>query len=71
MKRWRYTDSFWGGFVLAGSLHSLLEDAIGQEGMARMVRDGWVSAKVTVPLALFGVLIAAFGYFISRRKETE
>ena len=53
-----YLKGMMGGWILCNSVTSLQQDAIGKEAYLRMANDGWISASITVPLAIFFGLLA-------------
>lgn len=58
MKRPSY--AFWRGALSMGCLHSLVQDALGQEWVADP--RNWIDARITVPLAFLGLLICWGSY---------
>lgn len=65
---------FWAGFVMALALHSLYQDALGRDRYIESVRVGWVSAWVSVPLALLALLLSVAWLVaadLSSRKESD
>lgn len=55
MKRTSY---IWVGFLVSGAVDSLIADARGLEGHLAHVREHWVDARITLPLAI-AALVAA------------
>jgi len=56
MKPW--LKLFFSGWLMNSATRSLEQDAIGQRGYMRLIEDAWVSAWITVPLALLFVWVA-------------
>ena len=56
-------NKFWLGYCTAVCVTSLVQDALGPEGVAAR----WIDARITVPLALTGLV--AVLVFVSK-KET-
>ena len=56
---------FWSGLIGAWSLDSLMQDAIGQEAYLHRIEDHWVSAAITVPIAITTLTIAIAMYVIA------
>ena len=59
---------FWMGWWFSSCMRSLIEDFYGKESFMRMCQDGWVSGWITVPLALFGIMVVAFVLTMIIRK---
>lgn len=54
---WR---SFLAGIIFHSATRSLYEDLLGKERYLRMVDVGWMSAWITVPIALVMIGIVLF-----------
>jgi hypothetical protein len=66
MKPW--LKLFFSGWLFSTAVHSLEQDAIGQEKYAKLVMDAWISAWVTVPLAVFMIWLALWLCHSARRE---
>lgn len=53
---------FASGWLGSAVFNSLLQDMTGKQEYIRRAQEGWVSGSITVPLALFIGLIAAWMY---------
>jgi hypothetical protein len=60
------TKAFWAGFLAHASFMSLHQDFYGKETWLQMAAIGWVTAWVTVPLAL--LLLITAGCLLSEKK---
>ncbi len=58
--------NFWYGFFANACAMSLLQDAYGKERYLKMVEDSWIDWKITVPLALFGLI-----FFILKANRAQ
>ena len=59
---------FLSGWLANSVSRSLEQDAIGQRGYMRLIEDAWVSAWITVPLAIF-IGLLAFMLLHTAKKE--
>lgn len=48
---------FWAGMLTQICARSLHQDALGVDAYVEFVRAGWMSAWITVPMALAGLFI--------------
>lgn len=53
---------FWSGFVTCQAIYSLYQDYLGKERYLQMVNEEWLSAGITVPLALILLIFAYYLY---------
>ncbi len=49
---------FFAGYLFCSALNSLRQDVYGKEKYIAMCQAGWLSAWITVPLALMAILLA-------------
>jgi hypothetical protein len=59
------------GVALYAAVQSLWEDFLGRDRYVRAVSDGWVSARITVPLALLLLVYVATQIVPPRRRSYD
>ena len=63
--------SWWCGALTAVAVYSLFQDFKGQEGYIELARTTWLTAWVTVPIALLMLLWGVLGYIAARTHAKE
>ena len=56
------------GAIATGAIISLIQDMMGRERTLEMVRESWVDAAYTVPIALLMLLVASGLYSAAGRR---
>jgi hypothetical protein len=64
-------NAWYSGFISALALVSLFQDYCGKEGYIEVVRNHWMSAYITVPLALAALLLSFWLLWYARREEDK
>ena len=67
----RSTEMFLAGFSIHALYMSLWADFMGREAYAQYVLDHWISANITVPLALVCLVFWLWVIFFQKRPENE
>lgn len=67
--------SYFSGLLIAVSAFVLYQDWYGLEGYIARCREGWISASITVPIAIAllaaGVLIVGFARAIAKSLDKQ
>jgi hypothetical protein len=48
---------FWCGVFAHAAYYSLMQDFVGQKNYMKLVQERWISAWITVPLAIIALLV--------------
>ncbi len=67
----RTTMAFWSGLFLSTAIRSLLQDSVGLEGYIEHLRNHWVDASITVPLALVLLVVTVAMYVMASADEDD
>jgi membrane associated rhomboid family serine protease len=49
---------FWAGYITCAAVNSLVQDYYGKEVFLKMMANGWLDAKYTVPAAIIALIFA-------------
>lgn len=62
-------NKFWAGWISYGAIRSLIQDYWGPDKMIQMVKEDWIDASITVPLALAMIIISICLYFKEEKTK--
>jgi hypothetical protein len=63
--------SFWCGWIFGACVSSLYQDIMGRDRWIEMVRVGWMTPWVSVPLAIVGILLVMANLWETKPEEAE